>query len=334
MSKVTPTAKLPARLHAVVEIALLSTAIAMPPLLPPALFVTALTVTMPPAQAQTFRQRLKDRMRARAGGQTSTGGAKSKSLQEQNIAGLKVAIWVPQTVSGPWPIVLFSHGLRGLNRQSEFLSDALADAGYIVVAPNHDDALGSLRGFKPEEKLGRPDKWNESTYKKRGEDIARLLSALKADPQWSSKIDWSKVVLMGHSLGGYTALAMAGAWQSWKLPDAVAVVALSPYANPFVHKRTLQNINIPVMYQTGTTDFGVAPFLKAPGGAFKMTPSPAYLVDLVGANHFTWTNFNRQQSKADLIDHYVIAFLDRFVKGDISADPGAKLPGVHELWQH
>lgn len=317
-------AGLTVRIGSIVPVAMLASALALSPAF----------ILMPPAEAQTLRERLKERIRARAGERTATMNLRSKGLQEENIAGLKVAIWVPQEVAGPWPIVFFSHGFHGINRQSEFICEALADAGYFVVAPNHDDAIGSGKGFgKTEQKLGRPDTWDENTYKKRGQDITRLLAALKEDPQWRLQIDWSKVVLMGHSLGGYTMLALAGAWPSWKLPDAIAVVALSPYANPFITKQTLQNINIPVMYQTGTTDFGVAPFLKAANGGFKMTPSPVYLVDVVGANHFTWTNLNRQKSKADLIDHYVLAFLDKFVKGDPGANPGAKLPGINELWQ-
>lgn len=315
-------------------IALPSSAIAMPLLVHVAILLTAATFATPAAEAQTFRERLKDRIKAQPGLQAIATSTKTKSLREERIAGLRVAFWVPRKTSGPWPVVLFSHGLHGINRQSEYLSEALADAGYLVLAPNHADAIGSANGSKAEYKLAHPGTRSENSYRSRGEDIAKIFAALKLDPQWNSRIDWSKVVLMGHSLGGYTALAMAGAWQSWKLPDATTVVALSPYTNPFVHKRTLQNIHIPVMYQTGTADFGVAPFLKAPDGAFKMTPAPAYLVDLVGANHFAWTNLNREKFKENLIEHYVISFLDRYVKGDTRADPGRKLPGVFELWQH
>ncbi|MBX9948355.1 MAG: dienelactone hydrolase family protein [Candidatus Obscuribacterales bacterium] len=298
-------------------------------------FLQVPNFTATQARAQSVRQILSARAMERAGARARSTNGKSKSLHELNISGLKTAIWVPQSTPGPWPIVIFSHGLHGLNRQSDYISEALADAGYLVAAPNHDDALTSSNRFRnTEEKLARPDKWSESTYRKRGQDIARLIAALKDDPAWSSRIAWSKISLMGHSLGGYTVLALAGAWSSWKIPGPVAVVALSPYANPFVAKQTLGQISIPVMYQTGTTDFGVAPFLKAPQGAFKMTPSPAYLVDIKGANHFTWTNLNREPSKAYLIDHYIIAFLDRFVKGDPGSNPAVKLPGVNVVWHH
>src|SRR6185369_13906011 len=101
--------------------------------------------------------------------------------------------------------------------------------------------------------------WSDATYKDRADDIRSLLSALKADPGWSKSIDWSKVSLAGHSLGGYTVLGLGGAWLKWKLPEVKAILALSPYCSPFVEKGNLGAITVPVMYQGGTRDFGITP---------------------------------------------------------------------------
>src|SRR5690606_5953273 len=38
---------------------------------------------------------------------------------------------------GPYPLVLFSHGLCGTPRQSRFLTPLLASWGFVVVAPPH-----------------------------------------------------------------------------------------------------------------------------------------------------------------------------------------------------
>lgn len=279
-----------------------------------------------------------------------------------NIAGLKVAVWAPAkkvsppasgdspsasslsspkssrlvpdngVTPSPAPLVIFSHGFRGLNLQSIDIMRALARAGYLVMAPNHRDAIvsGEFIG-RPQQPFANADTWSEVTYKDRGEDIAALVSALKADSYWAPRIDWSRFALMGHSLGGYTALALAGGWPTWRLADVKAVVALSPYTMPFASKDTFKEIHVPVMYQTGTADLGVKPFLNGPRGAFSRTRSPAYLVDITGANHFTWSNLNRQQKKEDLIEYYCVSFLDKFVKGDAAADPARKLPGVSSL---
>jgi hypothetical protein len=85
------------------------------------------------------------------------------------------------------------------------------------------------------------------------------------------------------------------------------------------------------MYQTGTMDPAVAAFLKGPKGAFAKTSAPAILVDVHRANHFTWTNLNREQAKEDLIAYYTISFLNKYVKLDASAAPEKQLPGVATL---
>ncbi len=276
---------------------------------------------------EPFRERLRQRFAQSGAARRNAGQAKFSE-----IAGLKVAVWEPKDLTGPAPLVVFSHGFRGINTQSVPLMEALAAAGYIVIAPNHKDALtsGGLT-LKPQQPLGQISKWNETTYKDRGEDIQRLIAALKKDPHWNGKIDWAEVGLVGHSLGGYTVLGLVGAWPTWKISGIKAVVALSPYSHPFNRQSTLAGITVPIMYQTGTTDFGVGPFLKGPNGTFGKTSAPAYLVEIIGANHFTWTNLNREQSKQDLINYYCISFLNRYVKGDSSAKPEARLPGITTL---
>jgi predicted dienelactone hydrolase len=250
-------------------------------------------------------------------------------LEKYDIAGLDVAVWEPRQRAGCVPLVLFSHGFHGRNTQSAVLARAMADAGYLVMAPNHRDA--NSKYVPPPIPFKKPELWSESTFKDRGADITNLLEALRQDRHWSERIDWTKVALCGHSLGGYTCLALAGAWPSWKLQGIKAVLALSPYARPFLSHGNLKRLGIPVMYQGGSRDILITPHLRKPLGAFDQTSSPAYLVDFVGASHFAWTILNRDQRQQQLINRYCVAFLDRYVKGNPDADPGAKLAGVLEV---
>src|SRR5580698_2997141 len=53
------------------------------------------------------------------------------------IASRRVALWKP---TGPapsigYPIILFSHGFLVCGTQSVFLTESLAEAGYLVLAP-------------------------------------------------------------------------------------------------------------------------------------------------------------------------------------------------------
>ncbi len=247
------------------------------------------------------------------------------------IAGLNVAIWQPRNSTKPAPLVFFSHGYAGMNVQSVSLMNALRDAGYLVVSPSHNDAMFNANFSRPQQPFSRPSEWTENTHKDRCEDFHKLVKALKKDSRWNKAIDWTKIALIGHSLGGYTMLGLAGAWPSWKMEGVKGVVALSPYVQPLNQKGSLSRISIPIMYQTGSADFGVRPFLLGTNGTFARTNSPAYFVEIAGANHFTWTNLNRQEQKEELIEHYCISFLNKYVKGDRSAHPEKQLQGISSL---
>src|SRR5271170_1733270 len=84
-----------------------------------------------------------------------------------SISGREVAIWKPAGAAPAlgYPVVVFSHGFGGCNTQSVFLMEALASAGYLVVAPN-PAAAGCGRahragsgGWRPEEPFQKAQAW-------------------------------------------------------------------------------------------------------------------------------------------------------------------------------
>ena len=238
-----------------------------------------------------------------------------KPMQTATLAGVPVAIWMPADATPrPFPLIVFSHGFRGCNTQSSFLMRALADHGYLVVAPNHHDAWCTRfgRSLGPRENFGRPDAWNEHSFEDRRTDIAAVLDALEKEVPWTSLVDPKKIGLIGHSLGGYTVLGLAGAWPSWKRADVKAVLALSPWCEPFLRHGALDRIEVPVMYQGGSIDLFITPSVSRPGGAYDKTPAPAFFVELAHAGHLAWTDLN--PTFQDTIVHYALAFFDAELK--------------------
>jgi pimeloyl-ACP methyl ester carboxylesterase len=86
--------------------------------------------------------------------------------------------------------------------------------------------LGAFLSVRPEESFRDAASWTDKTYRDRRDDISKLVEALRHDSRWSNQIDWPRVALAGHSLGGYTVLGLAGGWLSWRLPNIKAVLAL------------------------------------------------------------------------------------------------------------
>jgi len=98
------------------------------------------------------------------------------------------------------PLVVLSHGMFGHRYNQTWLGTELAKAGYIVVAVNHPG--GNAFDANPE-MAGKL--WH------RPEDVSRVLDHMLADPVWGEHIDADALFAAGHSLGGFTVLAAAGA---------------------------------------------------------------------------------------------------------------------------
>ena len=250
--------------------------------------------------------------------------ARPKTTEETiELGGLTVTVWTQTPTAGiRQPVLLFSHGFHGCSTQSRFLMQALAADGWLVFAPNHADATcngGTAKGSDPpEESFADPQAWTDATFAGRRDDMRALIDAIAADPRFGPRADFTRLALAGHSLGGYTVLGLAGGWAGWDVPDAKAVLALSPYDQPFIVHETLGGLTAPVMYQGGTLDLGITPSIEKPDGGYDQSPEPKYFAEFYGAGHLAWADVGNPGPK-DGIVAYSLAFLDHAVKGEPAA---------------
>lgn len=105
----------------------------------------------------------------------------------------------PQVAAGRHPLVLFSHGSGGSMDGSAWLLSALANRGAMVLAVNHP---GSTSGDSSPRRSVRLDE--------RAADLSAALDALLAEPAFAAHVDMDKIITVGFSLGGATALNLAG----------------------------------------------------------------------------------------------------------------------------
>jgi len=101
---------------------------------------------------------------------------------------------------GRFPLVMLSHGLGGDRNNLSWLAVHLAANGNIVAAPNHP---GTTRGDMLSPETHRP--WE------RERDIRRVITFLTGNPRFGARINGGRIAVIGHSLGGNTAMALAGA---------------------------------------------------------------------------------------------------------------------------
>lgn len=202
-----------------------------------------------------------------------------------------------------------------------------------MVAPDHKDAKckvdqpreGSVFG-RPDVSFRKPKDWSDKTYRDRRDDIRIVLNELAALPVLNGRADMNRIAGVGHSLGGYTMLGLAGGWDSWRDSRIKALLLFSPFSTPYLAHKRLGSVRVPVMYQGGTKDIGVTPELKKSGGVYDSSNSPKYYVEFKDHGHFDWTSkicgdgatiANCIASgNAKLVNQYGVQFLARYVNGE------------------
>jgi predicted dienelactone hydrolase len=101
---------------------------------------------------------------------------------------------------GQYPTIIMSHGAGGNAGQFGWIAAALADAGFVVLLPNHP---GTTTGNASAEAAVRV--WE------RPKDVSAVLDEVTNNAADYPYIDINRIGVLGFSAGGYTAMALSGA---------------------------------------------------------------------------------------------------------------------------
>lgn len=232
-----------------------------------------------------------------------------------------VDLYLPQ-ISQAAPVVVISHGWGGNKRDFAFLGQHLASYGFAVAIPQH---VGSDYIFQQRFLAGMfYDEMSPQEYIDRPQDISYTLDQLeqmdRPGAPLAGRLDLDRVGMIGHSLGGYTALAVAGAPLNYGLleqgcspdrppvfnlsyylqcraaqlppgpsnfgdPRVDAVMALNPVTSLVQGPTGMADIKIPVLLETGTVDM-LAPAIQEQIHPFTwLTTDQKYLMVMDPAAH-------------------------------------------------
>lgn len=101
---------------------------------------------------------------------------------------------------GAFPTIIMSHGAGGNAGQFGWIASKLAEAGFVVLLPNHP---GTTSGNASAEAAVRV--WE------RPADLTAVLDEVVNNPADYPYVDPQRLGVLGFSAGGYTALAVSGA---------------------------------------------------------------------------------------------------------------------------
>ncbi|RZT10750.1 Predicted dienelactone hydrolase [Duganella sp. CF402] len=214
---------------------------------------------------------------------------------------LEVALDAPPA-DGAWPLVVISHGNSGTPWAYRQLAKHLALAGFVVALPAH---TGNTR-------LDNSLAGTAANLANRPRHLTLAIDAALADAALGAHIAADaagpRVAVIGHSIGGYTALAAAGglAWSGPHerkdakdgaaepapvpvTPDARirSLVLLNPATFWFIDG-SLKPVRLPILLRTGEKD-ELTPIEHA-HNIIEGVANPALVEhkDIPGAGHFAF----------------------------------------------
>ena len=247
---------------------------------------------------------------------------------------LQVRVSFPKE-PGRYPVILFSHGAYSSKDLYSPILDHWATHGFVVIAPTHIDstALGVERG-DPNVGLLWPT---------RVQDLSFILDSMaeieKMVPKLRGKPDLTQVAATGHSLGGLTAMAMAGAStldrqtqqrQYFKDPRVKVGVFISPPGTlPIIDAQGFSEVAVPAFYTTATDDIVMVPGTtwETHKDGYRYAPAgDKYLLVLNGADHYLGGIVGRDDLERNpkaleylnLTNGLTTAFLSSYLKGQSS----------------
>lgn len=236
-----------------------------------------------------------------------------------------VDVYMPQGVSEKEiPVIVFSHGLASRPEDSAQGLTHLASYGYVMAAPQH---VGSDTIYLKEMFEGyHKNIFDRDEFINRPKDISFVIDELERrnSAEFKGKLNLKNVGVAGHSFGGYTALAIAGATidfdylqqscdrlyggidialllqcrvlelpkQEYKLQDSrVSAVFVANPVNRYIFGETgISKINVPVLLGSGSSDPAAPPVFEQ-GIPFSWLKIPdKYWMLIEGQAH---VNFNK-----------------------------------------
>jgi dienelactone hydrolase len=202
--------------------------------------------------------------------------------------------------TGIRPLVAFSHHSGGNRTSATFLATHLSSHRYVVAAMDHSDLVAAelqrTDGESDEQRAARVQGWIAN----RVPDIRFLLDHLLAgaSKELDAMVDPSRIGIVGHSFGGWTALAAPAA--DGRLGSVVALApAGSSKQRPGIIPATLTfdwRRAVPTRYLVGELDTALP--LDGMHELFDRTPPPRQMVILRRADHLHFVDDVEREHEA------------------------------------
>jgi predicted dienelactone hydrolase len=209
----------------------------------------------------------------------------------------------PDRSGGPYPLIIFAHGLSAFARQSVEYTTELASHGYIVASP----------GF-PQSRIDAPGGPRLAAVLDQPADVSFVIDQMLKlnsanDGRFAGTIDKDRIGMTGHSLGGLT--TMLTAHGSGRDARIKAIAPISP-VGCLVGASLIADASLPTMVIGGSIERIVEPATIR--GVYDAARAPKYGVEIIGADHARFADI-------DITDTQLgSGVVSRVAGGDVATD--------------
>ncbi len=258
---------------------------------------------------------------------------------------------VPVESGGPFPFVVYSHGSGGQRFQASTNAELLASHGFVVAAPDHvgNTAFDEFLDTRAPDEQIEIDRPTDTAFV-----ITELLEQSAApDTPLSGALDPDRIGIYGHSFGGYTALTAVSGRGEVPPDDRIVAAVGHAAATQRITDAELDAVDVPTLLLSGTMD-ETTPIADNTERPWELISGrPLVRVDIVDGGHQSFSDACDYQELAptlpdapealvdfiddfaqdgcapglididrahEIIDTYTVAFLQRYVAGDTSAE--------------
>lgn len=159
-----------------------------------------------------------------------------------------------------YPLAVISHGTGGSPLVYRNLARNLAKNGFIAAMPEHP--YNNIHDNHLENSI--------KLLESRPKNITQAIDWFYHDPLFKAHVNFDEISLIGHSMGGYTAIAAAGgipAALPWETDNQIPkvidleveerikkVILLAPALGWFRNEGALKNVDLSILMMTGEKD--------------------------------------------------------------------------------
>lgn len=218
-----------------------------------------------------------------------------------------IKVYAPKSGTGPFPVIIFSHGLGSSRQGYVYLGREWASRGFVSIHEQHIASDSEVLRTKGRWATFRAA-YNSDEYADRPEDVSFVIDVMEArageaggEEIWR-KLDLGSIGVSGHSYGAHTALALVGMLvnfpeekdRSFRDERVKAALILSPPTMDWSpDTEDFASITVPTMHMSGTRDTSLfwMTTLKHRRRAFdSIRGAPRYFLNIDGADHLTFAD--------------------------------------------